>query len=133
MDDLTRTQTNDSMLKSTAELSEVAVTNPNGPSNSRTQETDFGGDGTVEGGGDVEAREVQPKRRRFGIGKTKQSYSHTHYKVYKRRWIGLAQLVLLNIVVSWDVSVPFLSVVDAGVPRPRCHRTSTKEQSCRFA
>lgn len=27
----------------------------------------------------------------------------TTYKVYKRRFIGLAQLVLLNIVVSWDV------------------------------
>lgn len=26
------------------------------------------------------------------------------YKVYKRRWFGLAQLVLLNVVVSWDVS-----------------------------
>ncbi len=27
------------------------------------------------------------------------------YKVYKRRWFGLMQLVLLNIVVSWDVSI----------------------------
>jgi FLVCR family MFS transporter 7 len=26
------------------------------------------------------------------------------YKVYKRRWFGLVQLVLLNIIVSWDVS-----------------------------
>ena len=26
------------------------------------------------------------------------------YKVYKRRWFGLAQLILLNIIVSWDVS-----------------------------
>lgn len=25
------------------------------------------------------------------------------YKVYRRRWFGLTQLVLLNIVVSWDV------------------------------
>jgi hypothetical protein len=31
---------------------------------------------------------------------------HTHYRVYKRRWLGLCQLVLLNIVVSWDVSLP---------------------------
>lgn len=30
------------------------------------------------------------------------------FKVYKRRWFGLAQLVLLNVVVSWDVST-FLS------------------------
>jgi len=28
------------------------------------------------------------------------------YKVYKRRWFGLVQLVLLNIIVSWDVSAP---------------------------
>jgi hypothetical protein len=28
----------------------------------------------------------------------------TEYKVYRRRWFGLVQLVLLNIVVSWDVS-----------------------------
>lgn len=27
------------------------------------------------------------------------------FKVYKRRFWGLAQLVLLNIVVSWDVSL----------------------------
>lgn len=27
------------------------------------------------------------------------------WKVYKRRWFGLGQLVLLNIVVSWDVSI----------------------------
>jgi FLVCR family MFS transporter 7 len=26
------------------------------------------------------------------------------YKVYKRRWFGLVQLMLLNIIVSWDVS-----------------------------
>jgi hypothetical protein len=31
------------------------------------------------------------------------------YKVYKRRWFGLIQLVLLNIIVSWDVSFQLLS------------------------
>lgn len=31
------------------------------------------------------------------------------YKVYKRRWFGLVQLTLLNIVVSWDVSVQHFS------------------------
>jgi hypothetical protein len=25
------------------------------------------------------------------------------YRVYKRRWFGLIQLILLNIIVSWDV------------------------------
>lgn len=32
------------------------------------------------------------------------------YKVYKRRWFGLVQLVLLNIIVSWDVSIPLLLI-----------------------
>lgn len=30
------------------------------------------------------------------------------YKTYKRRWFGLVQLVLLNIVVSWDVRCPLI-------------------------
>lgn len=32
------------------------------------------------------------------------------FKVYKRRWFGLVQLTLLNIVVSWDVSLIYSSV-----------------------
>lgn len=28
------------------------------------------------------------------------------YRVYKRRWFGLAQLVFLNIIVSWNVCEP---------------------------
>ena len=35
------------------------------------------------------------------------------YKVYKMRWFGLMQLVLLNIVVSWDVSC--ISNIDTDV------------------
>lgn len=31
------------------------------------------------------------------------------WRVYKRRWFGLGQLVLLNIVVSWDVSIYTIS------------------------
>lgn len=38
-----------------------------------------------------------------GSGET-EGGSPRVYKVYKRRWFGLVQLVLLNIVVSWDVS-----------------------------
>jgi hypothetical protein len=30
----------------------------------------------------------------------------SEYKTYKRRWFGLFQLILLNIVVSWDVGIP---------------------------
>lgn len=42
------------------------------------EDADVGGDGTVETTG-------------------------VKYKVYKRRWFGLVQLTLLNIIVSWDV------------------------------
>ncbi|OJD40256.1 cell surface receptor mfs transporter [Diplodia corticola] len=28
--------------------------------------------------------------------------AHPHHRVYKRRWFGLLQLVLLNIIISWD-------------------------------
>lgn len=31
------------------------------------------------------------------------SESYVEYKVYKRRWFGLIQLVLLNIIGSWGV------------------------------
>jgi hypothetical protein len=31
------------------------------------------------------------------------AHAATTYKVYKRRWFGLFQLALLNIIVSWDV------------------------------
>ena len=30
---------------------------------------------------------------------------HVEYRVYKRRWFGLVQLVLLNIIESWAVSI----------------------------
>jgi hypothetical protein len=26
------------------------------------------------------------------------------YKTYKRRWLGVVQIMLMNIIVSWDVS-----------------------------
>jgi hypothetical protein len=40
------------------------------------------------------------------------NHPEPHYKVYKRRFFGLGQLVLLNIVVSWDVreNIPFISI-----------------------
>ncbi|KAI9837880.1 MAG: hypothetical protein M1838_004723 [Thelocarpon superellum] len=31
-----------------------------------------------------------------------QDSAPVHYRVYKRRWFGLIQLVLLNLIVSWD-------------------------------
>jgi len=38
------------------------------------------------------------------------------YKVYKRRWFGLVQLVLLNIIVSWDVSCRLCSSASRRLP-----------------
>lgn len=69
----------------------------NGESSSSAQQMEESG---VEEGGAI-AREDS---RRWWKRSQRGTYSHTHFKVYKRRWFGLAQLVLLNIVVSWDVS-----------------------------
>jgi hypothetical protein len=33
------------------------------------------------------------------------------FKVYKRRWFGLLQLTLMNIIVSWDVSTTETAVL----------------------
>ena len=41
---------------------------------------------------------------RAGVDDASPSEEAVVYKVYKIRWFGLMQLVLLNIVVSWDVS-----------------------------
>ena len=37
--------------------------------------------------------------------------AHTEYRVYKIRWFGLGQLILLNIIVSWDVGDLFCPVL----------------------
>lgn len=50
------------------------------------------GDGGGDGDADGTAGDVAPGRR-------------VEYKVYKRRWFGLLQLTLLNVIVSWDVSI----------------------------
>lgn len=52
--------------------------------------------------GDENDREARAGRRWWKRGQ-RETYSQSHFKVYKRRWFGLAQLVLLNVVVSWDV------------------------------
>lgn len=52
-----------------------------------------------------EGEVIAARGRRWWNRGQSGTYSHTHFKVYKRRWFGLAQLVLLNIVVSWDVCI----------------------------
>jgi hypothetical protein len=39
------------------------------------------------------------------------------FKTYKRRWFGVVQLVLLNTIVSWDVSAEVLGSVHSSSPR----------------
>lgn len=100
MDAIAQTQSNDGMLKNAALVQGVSADGNGGSSASEAQA--------------VGSASEEPRQRGwkgFGRRKNKQSYSHAHFKVYKRRWFGLAQLVLLNIVVSWDVgSRPSLSI-----------------------
>jgi hypothetical protein len=57
-----------------------------------------------------------------GVGSSSGEEDGIIYKVYKRRWFGLVQLTLLNIVISWDVSsrIPvFFFPVFHGKTQPR--------------
>lgn len=53
---------------------------------------------TVLGGPSTEAPSDERRNNGDAVGEVHE------YKVYKRRWFGLVQLTLLNIIVSWDVS-----------------------------
>jgi len=65
------------------------------------------GEETMHAGPSNEQAEAHEQERGLSSrwGRNKKSHSYAHFKVYKRRWFGLAQLVLLNIVVSWDVGI----------------------------
>lgn len=39
-----------------------------------------------------------------GLNSNNNGQGVVGYRTYKRRWIGLVSLALMNIVVSWDVS-----------------------------
>lgn len=58
-------------------------------------ERNIGENGTIDVGGE-------------GEGSVANGTS-TEYRTYKRRWIGLATLTLMNIVVSWDVRENLIS------------------------
>lgn len=49
-------------------------------------------------------RDEPPQDVRPNIQTPTTSTATQQYRVYKRRWMGLIQLVLLNIIISWDVS-----------------------------
>ena len=100
MDDLTHTSSN-AKLATETEVEETM-----------TRETDagHGPSGSGQHGGEAEAHTGA-----HGGGRGHhRSYSHMHYRVYKRRWFGLMQLVLLNIAVSWGVSSPLLLSLERG-------------------
>lgn len=91
MDELSHT---DSTAKSATMQHEEEVVDPSAPHASSS------------------AAHLQPQGEDAGTERgreNRRSYSHTHFRVYKRRWFGLLQLVLLNIVVSWDVCIPAFS------------------------
>ncbi|USP81561.1 uncharacterized protein yc1106_08835 [Curvularia clavata] len=98
MDDLTRTHTYDTMHKDIGILAEDV-------------EYDTAGSGAHHRAGfergevidlDPEGESRRRWHKTFKIRRRRRSSHHGHFKVYKRRWFGLAQLVLLNIAVSWD-------------------------------
>jgi hypothetical protein len=101
MDEVAHTQSNDGMLKNAARMDDEGVVEVRaGESSVLAQGTD----------------EEETRARRRPWNRKRKSYSHAHFKVYKRRWFGLAQLVLLNVVVSWDVS--YLIFTSSSVAEP---------------
>jgi hypothetical protein len=94
MDHVAQIKSNEGMLKNAATVDEGVVdSRPEGSSAAPH----------VRVGEEEEVRANTTRRRPWA--RKRKSYSHAHFKVYKRRWFGLAQLVLLNVVVSWDVSI----------------------------
>jgi len=90
MDAISNVKSNDAILDTTRSNEPSGYGEASAPAHAR------------EGAGDEEGHVTSNKRRPWA--RKRKSYSHEHFKVYKRRWFGLGQLVLLNIVVSWDVS-----------------------------
>jgi FLVCR family MFS transporter 7 len=90
MNDIAPVETHSSTAKGATQVEEDVHENAQGSSSRAAEENGV----VAETSRSMFRRRPQPK----------QTYSHAHFKVYKRRWPGLAQLVLLNIVASWDVS-----------------------------
>jgi hypothetical protein len=63
--------------------------------------------------GDMEGKDVEMASAKFASPcevTTNMGTEMPVYKVYKRRFFGLFQLVLLNIVISWDVRRPRICI-----------------------
>ncbi|KAK4171842.1 major facilitator superfamily domain-containing protein [Triangularia setosa] len=88
-----------------------AMMNP-GTGWQRLSEQDANGRGSDLGEIQIELNETTAtttgadmgKKKADGSGASVSAAEMIEYKVYKRRWFGLVQLTLLNIIVSWDVS-----------------------------
>ena len=100
MDNITHTQSNDGMLKNSARVQREDIAHDSFASNSAPAEPR----GEPQPQEEARAGGMFGRKRKSNI----PTYSHANFKVYKRRWFGLGQLVLLNIVVSWDVRTSFL-------------------------
>ena len=58
----------------------------------------------VQGNGHGQSSGSRPAEEEEGAPIVGGRGGRTEYRVYRIRWFGLAQLILLNIVVSWDVT-----------------------------
>ena len=68
----------------------------------RTREINDDNRGSTSGTNDIVLVDSPTETTRV-LERSTSTRSTQTYKVYKRRFFGLGQLVLLNIVVSWDV------------------------------
>lgn len=100
-DSIAHTRSSDGILKNAARIGETSTSQPHAAFGSSPATATGPAATTAE---DAEAAgQARASRGRWMTRSKRKSYSHAHFKVYKRRWFGLAQLVLLNIVASWDV------------------------------
>lgn len=77
-----------------ADLSTKPIANPKGSSHARYTDSEDHADASA-------SRQIVNDGDEVPLAERAQP---TEYRVYKIRWFGLTQLILLNIVVSWDVS-----------------------------
>lgn len=82
--------------------------------------SDQDGESHTHGGRSNEiALVASPTETTPALEPTSSAQESPFYKVYKRRFFGLGQLVLLNIIVSWDVrDFPLSSVYCTGLILP---------------
>ena len=53
----------------------------------------------------------ETRKHAKGANPLNSSTSSLVYKIYKRRWFGLAQLTVLNIIVGWNVSIDIIIII----------------------